>query len=1414
MKHMLRRLVFSAISYSLLLINLATAQSPFGAPPPANDECSGATVISALPFTASQDTRLATPNATDPVLLCADSGGGKSVWYTYTADTTRYVKFTSAASTPATYDVAFGLYTGTCGSLVEVDCNDDINPGTIRQAEIIYEVQAGVTYILHVAEWKGGGPTGGVPTGGDLVLDVLVAGPPPPISLGPKAGLLSSGAIVSTNSFGNVPLSIIEVGEIENKFAIPELPAPDDVMPPKGPPGSNLIENKSTSSLLPPSSRPAVLTNFQGNGPTGAFPPDPIMAVGPNHLVSAVNSAFQIRDKSGNLLKSISMNSWFSSAVPGGTVSLSDPEVIYDHFSNRWIMTGGDFPDPSTGRPYHILLSVSDDNDPLGTWYNWAMLAGLGDSATGNLPDYPQLGYDSLALYITTRDFGNQFYSRVRIIEKTQLYANTAGSITWTDFWSIREPQHTTVVVDGIRPSEVRGTPGVHFLIATSPYGIGTFFSVWTIHDPIGSPYITGANTPVVQFTTPTNAEELGGGIALEGGGRAIRHRASYRDSSLWAVHSIASGTSNAFSALHYVRLNPFTNTNLEDVAMGLDTYEHIYPALMVNDSGDVMIVFTRSGTSEYPGVYLSGHRATDPPGLSSSVLVKAGITNYQLIQDPMGAQRNRWGDYMGIGLDPTDGHSFWAIGEYSAGSSSWGTWITKTQMAPVAGKSIYATPTDINFDEAEINHIGDTLTITFTNNGADTLVITSFTDPDSNFSLVDPPSLPLSVATFEVESVKVRFNPKTVGNLASTLVLNSNDTYNPALTINLSALGYQIAAAQSGTMYGGTGINYFGRLITIDPVTAVGAAIGLTGFEEVTNLKIHPITKELWGMLPFGSSTRLLRVNSSGGDAHTVMTIPYSTVEAMTFRGDTIYFGRFNGTIFRLDLSTGNIVQVASTGIKIAGLDFNPVTGELWASSQISSPQDRIYKIDLTTGATTLVGRTMLNVQTPDIAFDGAGNLFGVIGIGSQPSNLILIDTLTGGATIIGDIGIKPVQTIAIDHDAMFPVHAFRFVNDWNLFSVPVQVLSYATTSLFPTATSKAFAFQGQYVERDSVDPGYGFWLKFGSTYIKSVIGAPIDEDTVDVGIAWNLIGSVSDLVPTSSIVSIPSGIITSLYYTYDGGGYIPLDSLFPGYGHWVRASAAGQLVLNAPSNTPRTQPNGEQVVARTSKPSASISSLQHLHSLTIRDAVGHEQRLFFGDENRVSNHPSYYDLPPASPDGFDARFASHRMVEVHPAKLMHAMEFPLTIHSLGASVTISWHIEQEANVHYALVVTNRKTGRMSILEMRSNGDITVPSLALHDVKLRAYEHFTPQGFALLQNYPNPFNPTTTIRYELPTHEYVRLTVYDILGKKVATLVDGLQVAGYYAVPFDAAQLASGIYFYRLTAGKFSSIQKMTVMK
>jgi hypothetical protein len=88
------------------------------------------------------------------------------------------------------------------------------------------------------------------------------------------------------------------------------------------------------------------------------------------------------------------------------------------------------------------------------------------------------------------------------------------------------------------------------------------------------------------------------------------------------------------------------------------------------------------------------------------------------------------------------------------------------------------------------------------------------------------------------------------------------------------------------------------------------------------------------------------------------------------------------------------------------------------------------------------------------------------------------------------------------------------------------------------------------------------------------------------------------------------------------------------------------------------------------------------------------------------------------------------------------------------------------------------------------------------------------PKNIVLQQNFPNPFNPTTTIEYELPQLSIVSLRVYNILGEQLAVLVNERQDAGHKSVRWDAKNLPSGVYTYRLSAGNFSEARKLVIMK
>jgi len=126
---------------------------------------------------------------------------------------------------------------------------------------------------------------------------------------------------------------------------------------------------------------------------------------------------------------------------------------------------------------------------------------------------------------------------------------------------------------------------------------------------------------------------------------------------------------------------------------------------------------------------------------------------------------------------------------------------------------------------------------------------------------------------------------------------------------------------------------------------------------------------------------------------------------------------------------------------------------------------------------------------------------------------------------------------------------------------------------------------------------------------------------------------------------------------------------------------------------------------------------------------------------------------------------------------------------------------------VQYKVLLETMDPGISPILE-----DVTISwseVVGINDKKISN----KPSIFKLYSNYPNPFNPTTTIKYSIPEAGRVHLEVFNILGKKVATLVNEFKVAGNYELKFNATDLSSGIYYYRIESGEFISAEKLYIL-
>lgn len=507
---------------------------------------------------------------------------------------------------------------------------------------------------------------------------------------GPASGSVASGVVVNTNSF----TEDIKAGRafnpkpMKNLFTLGLLPNPSFDTAPLGAEGSNymidpMIENQQNELTQGDF---VLSNNFDGVPDQGIYiPPDPILAVGPTHIIAMVNSRFRIISKTGVVEKTINASTWYSSVLSGADPF--DPKVIYDQFSKRWVMVWLHV-GSSTG---YFLVSVSDDSIPTGVWHNYAFNSSLNGTANAsNWGDYQGVGYDENAIYITSNQFtfsSNWNYVKLRIINKSELYASTPGTVNYKDLWDIKTSGGVGIFT--LRPSRAMSLSSTYYLGCRSPYVTGNYFLLYKLTNPLTSPSLTVVEVPVAAYTDPPDAGQLGGSQTIDGGAGHLRNEPVYKDGILHLTHAIRSGTGGAFSSVRYASINVATNAVVDDKAMGADNYFHTYPALAVDGSDNVVLTYSRSATTEYIGAYYTSKPA-GAAALTGSRTLKAGAGYYY---KTFGGSRNRWGDYNGAYSDPANPNRIYILTEFAAATNTWGSWIGELTYSTTAQNITVVSP-------------------------------------------------------------------------------------------------------------------------------------------------------------------------------------------------------------------------------------------------------------------------------------------------------------------------------------------------------------------------------------------------------------------------------------------------------------------------------------------------------------------------------------------------------------------------------------------------------------------------------------------------------------------------------------------------------------------------------------------------
>jgi hypothetical protein len=439
-----------------------------------------------------------------------------------------------------------------------------------------------------------------------------------------------------------------------------------------------------TAAGQPPTLRSEVAgISFDGPAICGCEPPDPILCVGPNHILMGINDQIRAANKAdGSNVWSVSWEGFFASVKPSGASFTSDPKVFYDPGSQRYFALVLYVNGTVTKSWWMLAVSTSSQITSSTVWHKWALDPTIADP--GLFADYPGFGFDGDAIYVTSNMFSASFaHVDMAVIPKAQLLITTP-SPTFTQLTGITTATGSNAFT--IQPAQTYGTGQAFFASTTGSSGSAVY--LYRVVNPLGAPSLTKKSVTVTSYSSPPNAPQSGGGTIDTLDSRMLN--VVWQNDRLWCTHPTNASSRAAARWYEFdTTAWPSTPSIVQTGTVTDATFHYAMPSIAVDQADDAAMGFTRTNSSTFPSAAHTSRSVGDAPGtMATPVLDHAGTAHYS---------GTRWGDFSGTVIDPTSGVMFWTLQEYSKSTGDgWGTWVASFSLT---ADTIPPTPDPMTFE-------------------------------------------------------------------------------------------------------------------------------------------------------------------------------------------------------------------------------------------------------------------------------------------------------------------------------------------------------------------------------------------------------------------------------------------------------------------------------------------------------------------------------------------------------------------------------------------------------------------------------------------------------------------------------------------------------------------------------------------